>query len=112
MGNTMVICSGGQCNSIYISTISAFFSAFGVPIFEYIHYFNFLAFFFMAFSLLSLYSVKKSVIYGPFIASSIGALCIIIDMGIYDLDYLTYFGNVVMIASAIWNSKLNDNPFA
>jgi hypothetical protein len=47
MGNTMSICAGGACNSFYVSTFSAFFSAFGIPIFEYLHYFNFIAFILM-----------------------------------------------------------------
>lgn len=80
MGNTMTICAGGACNSIYVSTISAFFSAFGVPIFEYIHYFNFLAFIFIAISLFSLYTVKNSIKYAPFILSSLGAIIIINDL--------------------------------
>ena len=80
MGNSMTICAGGACNSIYFSTISAFFTAFGIPIFEYIHYLNFLAFIFIAISLLSLYSVKNSFIYGPFIVSFIGSVFIMTDI--------------------------------
>ena len=80
MGNSMTICAGGACNSIYFSTISAFFSAFGIPIFEYIHYLNFLAFIFIAISLVSLYSVKNSAIYSPFLISLVGSLLIISDM--------------------------------
>lgn len=32
LGNTVSFCSGGACNSFYISTLSSFFSAFGIPI--------------------------------------------------------------------------------
>mmetsp|Transcript_2542 Transcript_2542/g.237 ORF Transcript_2542/g.237 Transcript_2542/m.237 type:complete len:81 (-) Transcript_2542:78-320(-) len=80
MGNTMSICAGGACNSIYISTISAFFSAFGVPIFEYIHYLNFLVYIFMGVSLFSLYTVKHSILYAPFLLSLLGACLIINDL--------------------------------
>lgn len=80
MGNSMAICAGGVCNSLYVSTISAFFSAFGVPIFEYIHYLNFLVYIFMGISLFSLYSVKKSWKYAPFLLSMLGAIMIITDM--------------------------------
>lgn len=31
-GNSVSICAGGVCNSFYFSTLSAFFSAFGIPI--------------------------------------------------------------------------------
>lgn len=111
MGNTMSICAGGTCNSLYISTLSAFFSAFGIPIFEYLHYLNFIALFCIAISLLSLYSVKKSICYAPFILSIVGALLIMIDMMVIDLDQLTYLGNAFMIGSAIWNSRLNKHRF-
>lgn len=112
MGNTMTICAGGSCNSIYLSTVSAFFSAFGIPIVEYIHYLNFIAFFFIAISLISLYSVKNTWKYPPFIISTIGSIMICSDM-IFDIhDYLTYIGNVLIIAGAIWNSRLNKFSFA
>lgn len=107
----MTICTGGTCNNLYISTISAFFSAFGIPIFEYTHYLNFIVFFFIGLSLISLYSVKRSVKYIPFIFTLLGSLMILTDMIIYDLDYFTYIGNGLMIVSAIWNSKLNKKTF-
>lgn len=107
MGNTMTYCAGGACNSIYISTISTFFSAFGISIVEYIHYISFLAFFFILLTLISLYSVKRSCKYGPFILSCFGTVLILIDTLLYDIDYLTYAGNVLLIGSAIWNSRLN-----
>lgn len=107
----MVICSGGACNSIYISTISAFFSAFGIPIFEYLHYLNFIAFIFIIITLFSLYTVKRSILYKPFLISLIGSIFILIDMTIYDCDYLTYSGNILIIAAAIWNSKLHKRRF-
>lgn len=108
----MSVCAGGVCNSLYVSTISAFFSAFGVPIFEYMHYFNFLVYIFMAVSLFSLYAVKNSWKYPPFLVSLIGAIMIIVDMQLFDLNYLTYVGNVMLIGSAIWNSRLNKRKFS
>ena len=111
MGNTMTICAGGSCNSIYVSTISAFFSAFGIPVFEYIHYLNFIAIFFIAISLISLYAVKMSFKYAPFLISLLGASLVITDMAIIELDSLTYIGNVCMIGAAIWNSRINKHRF-
>jgi len=107
----MTICAGGTCNNLYISTLSTFFSAFGIPIFEYTHYLNYIVFFFIGLSLISLYSVKRSVIYLPFLLTLVGSLMILIDMIIYDLDFFTYIGNGLMIISAIWNSKLNKKTF-
>ncbi|KAL4471417.1 hypothetical protein ABPG74_008310 [Tetrahymena malaccensis] len=112
MGNTMTICAGGSCNSIYLSTVSAFFSAFGIPIVEYIHYLNFIAFFFIGISLISLYSVKNTWKYPPFIISAIGSLMICSDMIFEIHNYLTYVGNILIIAGAIWNSRLNKFSFA
>lgn len=112
MGNTMTICAGGSCNSVYMSTISAFFTAFGIPIVEYIHYLNFIAFVFVAISLISLYSVKNSIKYPPFIISAIGSVLILSDLLFSINDILTYLGNALMIGGAIWNSRLNKFSFA
>jgi len=102
--NSFIVCSNGSCNQIYLSTVSAFFTALGIPIFEYIKYFNFLGVLLMVLSLLSLYSVRESVFYLPFIISSIGSSLIIVNI-IFSVAYLGYFGNFLMIVSAVWNAK-------
>lgn len=107
LGNSVSFCSGGACNSFYVSTLSAFFSAFGIPISQYLHYLNFLCIFLLVFSLTSLYSVKGSFKYGPFLLTLVGAGLIMWDMLIQDINYLNYLGNVMVIAAAFWNSKLN-----
>jgi hypothetical protein len=56
LGNTMIVCSGGQCTSLYVSTVTAFFSAFGISIVDLLPYINFLAYVLILVSLLSLYS--------------------------------------------------------
>lgn len=111
MGNSFSICAGGACNSFYISTFSAFFSAFGISITKYIHYLNYVCVFLLGFSLFSLYSVKRSFKYGPFLSTLIGATMIILDMFVYDMDVLNYVGNGVIIASACWNSRINKYRF-
>jgi len=55
--------------------------------------------------------VKKSWKYAPFLLSLLGALGIIIDMTVYDNDYLTYGGNILLIIGAIWNNRLNKFKF-
>lgn len=112
LGNSTVICAGGSCNNIYISTISAFFSAFGIPIVEYIQYLSFIAFFFIGLSLFSLYSVRNTCLYPPFIISLIGSVCILLDLILSIHDYLTYVGNVFLIVGAIWNARLDKFSFA
>lgn len=110
-GNTVNVCSGGACNSFYMSTISAFFSAFGIQIAQYIHYLNYLCIILLAFSLLSLYSVKNSIKYAPFIGTLIGAMLILTDMFIIDFNYANYGGNILVIGCAFWNSSLNKFRF-
>ena len=111
LGNSVAVCSGGACNSFYISTISAFFAAFGVSVTHFIHYLNYLCVVLLLFSLISLYSVKNSWKYGPFLVTLIGASMIFCDMFIIDLNVLNYIGNAKVIGAAIWNTKLNKFKF-
>ena len=80
----MPICAGGSCSSLYMSTITTFASAFGIPLFEYLHYFNFIVFFLIGFQLLSLYSAKKSFKYAPFLLALTGSILILLDMFVWD----------------------------
>lgn len=111
LGNSVSVCSGGACNSFYVSTFSAFFSAFGVSFASFIHYLNFFCVFLLIFSLISLYSVKYSWKYGPFILTFFGAGMIFCDLFIYDFNIINYVGNGLVIISAIWNSKINKFRF-
>lgn len=72
---------------------------------------NYLCLILLAFSLLSLYSVKESIIYAPFLITLIGSCLIINDMFFYKLPYAIWVGNVMIIGSAFWNSKLNKFSF-
>lgn len=36
---------------------------------------------------------------------------ILVDMFVYDFDYATYAGNLLIIGSALWNSRLNKFSF-
>jgi hypothetical protein len=111
LGNSVSVCSGGACNSFYISTFSAFFSAFGITFASFIHYLNFLCLLLLLFSLISLYSVKYSWRYGPFILTFFGALLVICDLFVYDLNIINYTGNALIIIAAIWNSRINKFKF-
>jgi len=111
MSNTMSVCSGGACRSFYVSTLSTFFSAFGIPIFEYLHYLNFVAVLFIGINLFSMYTIKKSLLYVPFFLSLFGSILVLTDMFIIDLDYLTYIGNFVIILAAILNIKMRKKKF-
>jgi hypothetical protein len=111
LGNSVSVCSGGACNSFYISTLSAFFAAFGISITHFIHYLNYLCVVLLLFSLVSLYSVKNSWRYGPFLLTLLGALMIGCDMFVYDMNVLNYVGNAGVIGSAYWNSRIHKFRF-
>lgn len=66
----------------------------------------------LAFSLFSMYSVKRSWRYGPFLTTAVGACMILTDMCVYDLNVLNYVGNAMIIGSAFWNGRLNRFRFA
>lgn len=111
LGNSVAVCTGGACNSFYVSTLSAFFAAFGIPVTHFVHYLNYLCVVLLLFSLLSLYSVKNSWKYGPFLTTLAGASMILCDMFIEDINMLNYIGNALVIGSAFWNSRLNKFKF-
>lgn len=110
LSSTTIICSSGACSSIYISTFTAFFSAFGISIIDWIPYLKFIAFFFITINLFSLYSAKKNIFYKPFIVSLIGGFFVAFGI-IYSYSMILYFGNIIMIIGAIWNSRENKAGF-
>ena len=111
LGNTMTICSSGACNSIYISTLSAFFSAFGITIVDWLPYLRYSAIVFILISIFSLYSAKKSLIYAPFLVCLVGSILILSSMFYFENSYLLYIGNILMIGAAIRNAKVNKAGF-
>lgn len=80
LGGTYIICAGGACNSVYISTLSLFFSSLGISLVDWIPILNGLGFVFILIALFSLYSAKRSVCYPPFIVGSIASLFIIMNL--------------------------------
>ncbi len=108
LGSSTFICAGGACSSIYISTITSFFGAFGIAVVDLVPYMDGLAITLVLFTLYSLYIQEKDWRYKPFIIGTIGGLCIIINIFFISPErYLLYFGNVLMIGAAIWNSRLS-----
>jgi len=107
LGGSFVICSGGACNSIYGSTISAIFGAFGISISEWLPYLDGVTLILVFISVYVLYYAKKSLTYKPFILGCIGAVLIVISTLFLETRYPIYAGNVCLIGAAIWNSRLN-----
>ena len=107
--NMMIICSGGACTQIYISTITSILGAFGVTLSEISKYMFPLTCVLLGISLLSLYIKRKKFLHGPFLLGVFSA--IIILLGKYfektKLSKLIYPGNILMIIAAIWNARIN-----
>jgi hypothetical protein len=78
LSTPMSICSGGACNSIYMSTITSLLSSFSLPLTVVVPFLNFLAYSLQLVGLVSLYSVN-GMYYIPFwiyLGSMIGQLFI------------------------------------
>ena len=107
--NMMIICSGGACTQIYISTITSILGAFGVTLSELTKYMFPITCVLLGVSLISLYIKKRDILHKPFLLGVFSAILIII--GKYfektKLNKLVYPGNILMIVAAIWNAKMN-----
>ena len=107
--NMMIICSGGACTQIYISTITSILGAFGVTLSELTKYMFPITCVLLGVSLISLYIKKRDILHKPFLLGVFSAIIIII--GKYfektKLNKLVYPGNILMIVAAIWNAKMN-----
>jgi len=107
LGGSFVLCSGGSCSSIYGSTLSAIFGAFGISVSEFLPYLEGVTIILVLVSVYVLYYAKKSFKYKPFILSAVAAVMIIGTQLFFETRYPIYVGNVLMIGAAIWNSRLN-----
>ena len=107
LGGSFMLCGGGQCSGIYGSTISAIFSAFGISVSEWLPYLDWLTLLLVLVSVGVLYYAKQDWKYKPFLMSCVAAVLIFADTLHFHMRYPVYVGNVLMIAGALWNSKLN-----
>jgi len=107
LGASMVICSGGACTSIYGSTASAIFGAFGVSVSEWLPFLDWLTGLLVLVSVYVIYTAKRSFKYLPFVLSAVAAVLIIFNMLFLTPRYLIYAGNVLMILAAYLNYRMN-----
>jgi hypothetical protein len=111
LGATTMVCAGGACNSIYISSLTLFFSSIGITLTDWLPYLNGLGFIFVIVALLSLYSAKKSVVYPPFIIGCLCSLVILCDIvGAFHSLPLLVAANLGMIGCSLYNLKANTAP--
>jgi hypothetical protein len=107
--NMMIICSGGACTQIYISTITSILGAFGVTLSEITKYMFPITCVLLGVSLISLYIKKREILHQPFLLGVFSAMMIILGKYFEKtmLNKLVYPGNILMIIAAIWNAKMN-----
>ncbi|MCQ2818427.1 MAG: hypothetical protein MJ252_14260, partial [archaeon] len=107
--NLTIICAGGTCSQVYVSTITSLLGAFGIT-FTHVAKFMFpITCIMLGISVFSLYIKRKKWKHKPFLLGLFSAILIIIG-NYFDkskLHYLIYPGNLLMIGSAIWNARLN-----
>jgi hypothetical protein len=94
----LTICSGGACNSIYISTITSILSSFSVPLTLVVPILNYLAYLLQIVGLASIYTANKWRSY-PFWIYLVGML---IQIFIFN-----WIGCILMIIAVLINAKKN-----
>ena len=75
--NMMIICSGGACTQIYISTITSILGAFGVTLSEISKYMFPITCVLLGVSLISLYIKKREFLHNPFLLVVFSVMIII-----------------------------------
>jgi hypothetical protein len=108
LGASTMVCAGGACNSLYISTITMFFSSVGISLTDLVPYMNGLGFAFVLFALLSLYSAKKSFTYPPFMIGAACSFVILLNLThVFTNIYCLIVANIGMVACSCLNMKMN-----
>ena len=105
-----VVCSGGACSQIYVSTITSLLGAFGVSLSNLSKFMFPITLVLIVFSLVSLYVKRRKLTHGPFLLGIVGAIFIIFGQifnGSFTGKVVSYIGNAVMIGAAVWNMRKN-----
>ena len=76
-GGTAVVCSGGACNSMYMSVFSSFLGSFGIVVTDLVPWLNGLTMVIILFTLYSLY-LRRGFFFIPFYIGAVGGLLIFI----------------------------------
>ena len=94
----LTICSGGACNSIYISTITSILSSFSVPLTMVVPVLNVIGYLLQLVGLFSLYSANKWRSY---------SLWIYVLGMVSQMIIGVWMGAILMIVAVIVNAKTN-----
>lgn len=111
LSNMMIVCSSssGVCTQVYMSTITSLLGAFGVTISDFSECLFPITLVMLGISLYSLYAKKKKLTHKPFLLGVFSTVLILIAHVFKEGNayYLVYPGNILMIAAAIWNARMN-----
>lgn len=102
LSTPLTICSGGACNSIYISTITSILSSFSVPLTLAVPLLNLLGYVLQVVGLISLYSANK----WHSVAFWIYLIAMVIQI-LFTSYLINLFCCFLMIAASILNAKTN-----
>jgi hypothetical protein len=102
LSTPMTICSGGACNSIYISTITSILSSFSMPLTLVVPLLNVVGHLLQLIGLISLYSTNKwkSYAFWLYFVSMVGQY-------VYGSGYIGWICCAGMVAATIMNAKMN-----
>jgi hypothetical protein len=111
LGASTMVCAGGACNSIYISSITLFFSSIGISLTDWLPFLNGLGFIFIIVALVSVYSAKKDIMYPPFLLACAFSFVIFLSIiGVFHNVIILVIANVGMIGCSCYNLKENAAP--
>lgn len=102
LSTPLTICSGGACNSIYISTITSILSSFSVPLTLAVPLLNLLGYVLQIVGLISLYSANK----WHSLAFWIYLIAMVIQI-LFTSYVINLFCCFLMISASILNAKTN-----
>jgi hypothetical protein len=98
LSTPLTICSGGACNSIYMSTVTSLLSSFSLPLTVVVPFLNAIAYLLQLVGLVSLYSVRKFR-YVPFWVYLMSMLA----QGFLE----NWVCGVGMLAAVVWNARVH-----
>lgn len=111
LGQSVTVCSGGACNSIYISTLTSICSALGIPVVEWLPYVQKSVFLLLFFNVYTLWSVKRSFAYPPCVITCVSTALLAYDILVAHSTLIMVVANLAIIAAAIMNMKYNPADF-
>jgi hypothetical protein len=102
LSTPITFCSGGACNSIYMSTLTSLFSSFSLPMTVLLPFLTIVSLLLQSVGLVSLFSVKRFS-YLPFWVYLV-SMCL-------QLVLESWICGIGMVGAVIWNAKYHKHVF-